>query len=150
MRERRELEAKAKEWEEKVHQSMMLKFGRVVDLDRLGGVASNCTTEELRAKLQQQETQQSRELAALQVSGQDTSSSSHYRSDCIQSQVERAKKQLVGVVRENTQHLTRLHDLMTSQEVLETRLNARQKTLVGVVTSVVTAHVLTCSLFPAR
>lgn len=49
----------------------------------------------------------------------------------------------MGVVRENTQHLTRLHDLMTSQEVLETRLNARQKTLVGVVTSVVI--VLACS-----
>lgn len=66
----------------------------------------------------------------------------------MQSQVERAKKQLVGVVRENTQHLTRLHDLMTSQESLETRLNARQKSLVGVVTSGM--MVLTCSLFPAR
>lgn len=77
MRERRELEAKAKEWEEKVHQSMMLKFGRVVDLDHLGCVASNRTTEELRAKLQQQETQQARELVALQVSGWDTSPYSH-------------------------------------------------------------------------
>lgn len=68
LRERRELEAKVKEWEEKVHQTMMLKFGRVVDLDRLEGVATNRTTEELRAKLHQQESRQSRELMALQVS----------------------------------------------------------------------------------
>lgn len=44
--------------------------------------------------------------------------------------MEKAKNQLMGVVRENTQHLVRLNDLLTSQHSLETRLNARQKSLV--------------------
>lgn len=68
VRERRELEGKAKEWEEKVQQAMVLKFGRVVDLDSLGAVTANRMVDELQAKLRTQEEQQARELAVLQVS----------------------------------------------------------------------------------
>lgn len=68
VRERRELEGKAKEWEEKVQQAMVLKFGQVVDLDSLGAVTANRMVDELQAKLRTQEEQQARELAVLQVS----------------------------------------------------------------------------------
>ena len=68
VRERRELEGKVKEWEEKVQQSMILKFGRVVDLDSLGAVTANHTADELRARLSNQEESRTRELCVLQVS----------------------------------------------------------------------------------
>ena len=68
VRERRELEGKVKEWEEKVQQSMILKFGRVVDLDSLGAVTANHTADELRARLSNQEESHTRELCVLQVS----------------------------------------------------------------------------------
>ena len=57
-----------REGEERVQQAMRLKFGRVVDLDRLEGVATNRTVEELRAKLRTQEAQHTKQLADLQVS----------------------------------------------------------------------------------
>ena len=67
VRERRELEARVREWEEKVQQAMTLKFGRVVDLDSLGAVTANRAVDDLRAKLRNQEDEQARELAVLQV-----------------------------------------------------------------------------------
>ena len=68
VRERRELEERAREWEEKVKQAMTLKFGRVVDLDSLGAITANHAVDELQDKLRTQEKQQARELSVLQVS----------------------------------------------------------------------------------
>lgn len=82
LRERRELEARVKEWEERIHQAMRLKFGRVVDLDRLEGVSTNHSAEELRAKLKQQEAQQSRQLADLQVSLTASGTIAHANNEC--------------------------------------------------------------------
>ena len=48
-----------------------------------------------------------------------------------QSRVKGAKQQLMGVVRENTQQLTKLHSLLTSQDDLETRLNSKKTSLVS-------------------
>ena len=67
MREKRELEGKVREWQEKVHEAMRLKFGRVVDLDKLGAVTANRTVEDLHSKLKTQETQQAKQLALLKV-----------------------------------------------------------------------------------
>ena len=46
---------------------MRLKFGRVVDLDHLEGVVTNRVAEELRGKLQKQQMEHERELAAIEV-----------------------------------------------------------------------------------
>ena len=55
-----ELDTKAKE-------IMLLKFGRVVDLDRLEGLTVNRTVQELQERLRTMERKASRELAALEV-----------------------------------------------------------------------------------
>ena len=68
VRERRELEGRVRDWEERVQQAMILKFGKVVDLDSLGAVTANRAVDDLQARLQAQEEQQARELAVLQVS----------------------------------------------------------------------------------
>ena len=61
---------------------MRLKFGRVVDLDRLEGVVTNRTVEDLRAKLRAQEAQQAKQLADLQVSLTLQDTHLLYSDDC--------------------------------------------------------------------
>ena len=46
----------------------MLKFGRLVDLERLENVTVNRTAEELKEKLRQQELQNANDLAKWEVS----------------------------------------------------------------------------------
>jgi hypothetical protein len=55
------------ELEEKVKNMQMLKFGRLVDLERLENVTVNRTAEELKERLRQQELQNANELAKWEV-----------------------------------------------------------------------------------
>lgn len=57
------------ELEERAKEIMMLKFGRVVDLDRLEGLSVNRIVEELQGRLRALERKADREIAALQVRG---------------------------------------------------------------------------------
>ena len=91
----------------------MLKFGRVVDLDRLEGLSVNHIVEGLRAKLRKVEQKRERDIAA------------------IEAQINAEKRKLAAVTRENTEKLNRLHELHTAKERLEERLNARQKSMVS-------------------
>jgi len=92
---------------------MLLKFGQVVDLDRLEGLGTNRIVEELRGKLSALEHRTSQELAELEA------------------QMDTERHRLVAVTRENTQRLNQLHELLTTQTQLEQKLNARQKSMVG-------------------
>lgn len=91
---------------------MLLKFGQVVDLDRLEGLGTNRIVEELRGKLSALEHRTSQELAELEA------------------QMDTERHRLVAVTRENTR-LNQLHELLTTQTQLEQKLNARQKSMVG-------------------
>ena len=55
------------ELEEKVKNMQMLKFGRLVDLERLENVTVNRTAEELKERLRQQELQNANELGKWEV-----------------------------------------------------------------------------------
>ena len=90
----------------------MLKFGRIVDLDRLEGLSVNHIVEELRSKLRTMEQRASKDLAA------------------ISAQIEAENHRLAAVTRENTKRLDRQCDLYTTKESLEDRLNTRQKSMV--------------------
>jgi len=54
--------------EEKVRNMLMLKFGRLVDLEKLETVTVNRTVEELKEKLRQQESKSAAEIAKWNVS----------------------------------------------------------------------------------
>ena len=56
------------ELEEKVRNMLMLKFGRLVDLEKLETVTVNRTVEELKEKLRQQESKSAAEMAKWNVS----------------------------------------------------------------------------------
>ena len=57
-----------KELEDKVQQIQMLKFGRLVDLEKLETVSVNRVAEELKEKLREQETSNLKEINNWDVS----------------------------------------------------------------------------------
>ena len=91
---------------------MLLKFGRIVDLDRLEGLSVNHIVEELKAKLRAMEKKANKELAS------------------IEAEIAAERRKLAQVTRENTETLRQTHALFTEQTGLEERLNARQKSMV--------------------
>lgn len=102
------------ELEGKVKEMMLLKFGQVVDLDRLEGLGTNRIVEELRGRLHALEHSARQDMAELEA------------------QVETERHRLVAVTRENTHRLDQLHELLTAQTQVEQRLNGRQKSIVSV------------------
>ena len=92
---------------------MMLKFGRIVDLDRLEGLSVNHIVGDLRSKLRKVEQKREQEVAS------------------IEAKINAEKRRLTAVTRENTQRLNRLHELRDTKDKLEERLNARQKSMVS-------------------
>ena len=92
---------------------MMLKFGRIVDLDRLEGLSVNHIVEGLRGKLRKVEQKRERDVSV------------------IEAQINSEKRKLAAVTRENTERLNRLHELRSAEERLEERLDARQKSMVS-------------------
>ena len=99
---------------EKADEAMMLKFGRIVDLDRLEGLSVNHIVGELRGKLRKVEQKREQEVAL------------------VETKINAEKRRLAAMTRENTQRLNRLHDLRSTKDRLEKRLNARQKSMVSV------------------
>ena len=51
----------------------------------------------------------------------------------LQASIEESKTQYLEVLKENTRRLNRISELQSSKKELEKRLNARQKTMVGLV-----------------
>lgn len=74
----------------------MLKFGQIVDLEKLEVLSSNPVIEERRQQLRQMEVQGSREMATMQ------------------GKIDQKKRELVRMVKENTVRLNRMHDLITT------------------------------------
>ena len=99
--------------DEKANEAMMLKFGRIVDLDRLEGLSVNHIVEDLRSKLRKVEQRREQEVSL------------------IEAQIDSEKRKLAAMTRENTHRLNRLHELRSEKERLEERLNARQKSMVS-------------------
>ncbi len=92
---------------------MMLKFGRVVNLDRLEGLTVNHIVEELRSKLRILEEKAANDLAL------------------ISRKIDSEKQRLAHVTRENTRRLNRENELITAKHKLEDHLNTRQKSMVS-------------------
>ena len=98
--------------EDKANEAMMLKFGRVVDLDRLEGLSVNHIVEELSGKLRAVERKRGQEVMA------------------IERKIDTERHKLAAVTREHTKLLRTIDQLHKNKEQLEERLNARQKSMV--------------------
>ncbi|EDO32311.1 predicted protein, partial [Nematostella vectensis] len=99
------------ELEEKVRNMMMLKFGRLVDLEKLETVTVNRTVEELKEKLRQAESESARDVAKWD------------------SKIDSYKQKSTQLTRENTQRLDTFTVLLQEKKELEHMLDSRQKSL---------------------
>lgn len=95
-----------------VNCAMMLKFGQIVDLEKLEVLSSNPIIEERRKELRRMEQGGTMELLTMQ------------------EKIEQKKRELVEMIKENTIRLNRMHDLITTRTQMEERLDARQKNMV--------------------
>ncbi|XP_040277654.1 cilia- and flagella-associated protein 44, partial [Bufo bufo] len=112
IRERKEMEAKIQSLEEKCRQQMMMKFGRLVDLEALQTLSVNTSLEELKMKSAQRQEEMDREIAQWEI------------------QVMETKRGLMEITREQTKKMERLNELLTEKKTIEAKLDARQ-TVVG-------------------
>ena len=111
----------------RANEMMMLKFGRVVNLDALEGLTTNKLISELDKKVRAHERGADHQIAALEVS---KAMQLGAISDSIQDESDALKQQLVKVTRENTHKLTELHHFANKDRQLEDSLNNRQKSMV--------------------
>jgi len=92
----------------KFEEVQMLKFGQLVDLDKLEKMADNKQADVLKAKVRATENSQQRELTDLDNS------------------IKGAQREYAEATRENTIRLQRLADLTDQQHTLEMALNSTQ------------------------
>ena len=93
---------------------MLLKFGQIVDLEKLEVLNCNPAIDEKRVQLREMEVQANRQMTA------------------VQAKIDQKRRELLRVVQENTLRLNRMHDLITTKKEVEERLDARQKSMVNI------------------
>ena len=64
----------------------------------------------------------------------------HYPLVSYQASIEQCKTQYLEVLKENTRRLNKVSELQHTKKEVEKRLNARQKTMVGVMWCFVSMH----------
>jgi len=110
-RDKKTMAAKIKELADKVEQIQLLKFGRLVDLEKLETVSVNRAAEELKEKLRLQEKESAKEISEWDK-----------KIDALQSK-------LTGLIRENTRRMDTYTTLLQERKHLEQKLDSRQKDL---------------------
>ncbi|XP_071995060.1 cilia- and flagella-associated protein 44 isoform X2 [Engystomops pustulosus] len=112
IREKREMEGKIQSLEEKCRQQMMMKFGRLVDLEALQTLSVSTNLEELKMKSAQRQEEMDQEIAQWEIKVLET------------------RRSLMETTREQTKKLERLNELLYEKKTIEAKLDARQ-TVVG-------------------
>merc|ERR1712048_1267581 len=110
-RDKKTMAAKIKELADKVEQIQLLKFGRLVDLEKLETVLVNRAAEELKEKLRLQEKESAKEISEWDK-----------KIDALQSK-------LTGLIRENTRRMDTYTTLLQERKHLEQKLDSKQKDL---------------------
>eukprot|EP01059_Diplonema_ambulator_P013423 TRINITY_DN23947_c0_g1_i5.p1 TRINITY_DN23947_c0_g1~~TRINITY_DN23947_c0_g1_i5.p1 ORF type:complete len:1008 (+),score=516.21 TRINITY_DN23947_c0_g1_i5:2373-5396(+) len=108
MKEKRATEAHVKEWEQKVYEVQLLKFGQKVDLESLEDVSVDRQTEELKERLRKEEITWE---GAIRVQVQA---------------LKKLKEQQQQTISKNSMLLKELADLRQEQQRLEEHLNVSQ------------------------
>nr|XP_056714145.1 cilia- and flagella-associated protein 44 [Euleptes europaea] len=111
IRDRREMMLRIENLEENCNQLMMMKFGRVVDLEALQTLSVNTNLEELKVKMMEKE-----QLYATELKKWDAN-------------ICELRQQLMMVTKEHTNKLLQLNTFCTEKMGLETKLDALQSNL---------------------
>ncbi|XP_078512752.1 cilia- and flagella-associated protein 44 isoform X2 [Lissotriton helveticus] len=107
-RDRREMETKIRVLEDKCRHEMIMKFGRIVNLESLQTLSVNINLEELKISSLEKDVAMDRELKEWQVKIAD------------------AKQRLREVIREHTMKLEAVNRLLADKITLDAKLDARQ------------------------
>ncbi|XP_077198104.1 cilia- and flagella-associated protein 44 isoform X2 [Paroedura picta] len=111
IRDRRESMLRIECLNEKCNQLMMMKFGRIVDLEALQTLSVNTNLEELKMKMMEKEQLQATELKRWEA------------------RISELRQQLMMVTKENTNKLLQLNTFCTEKMRLETKLDVLQTNL---------------------
>ena len=111
IRDKKTMELKIKELDEKVEQIQMLKFGRKVDLEKLETISVNRVAEELKEKLREQEIKNVKEIVKWD------------------NDIDDLQSELTKLIRQNTKQLGMYTILHRENQKLEQQLDSRQKNL---------------------
>ncbi|TPX52365.1 hypothetical protein SeMB42_g01478 [Synchytrium endobioticum] len=113
VRSKREKEARFQELETRAHDVQILKFGRVVDIEKLEKMAVNKGAEDMKEKLSKEDKKRTLELAALQM------------------EMDRLKTKYTDLTKENTERLEDLMEITKELKQLEDVLNSNQGSMAG-------------------
>uniref|UniRef100_A0A8D2LTQ5 Cilia- and flagella-associated protein 44 n=1 Tax=Varanus komodoensis TaxID=61221 RepID=A0A8D2LTQ5_VARKO len=111
IRDRREMVIKIDRLEEKCNELMMMKFGRIVDLEALQTLSVNTNLEELKMKMMEKEQAHAMEIKAWE------------------DKILKMRQQLMAVTKENTSKLKKMNEFCVEKMKLETKLDALQNNL---------------------
>ncbi|KAM4701823.1 cilia- and flagella-associated protein 44 [Discoglossus pictus] len=111
IRDKKEMENQIHMLEEQCREQMIMRFGRIVDLEAMQTLSVNKTLEELKMKSAERGHEMDKE------------------SEEWETKVMDMKKNLMEVTKEHTRKLEKMNQLMTEKKVLEAKLNARQTTV---------------------
>uniref|UniRef100_A0A8C6VRT2 Cilia- and flagella-associated protein 44 n=1 Tax=Naja naja TaxID=35670 RepID=A0A8C6VRT2_NAJNA len=111
IRDRREIAHTIEQLEEKCNQLMMMKFGRIVDLEALQTLSVNTNLEELRMKVMEKERVQAMELKTWE------------------DKILEMRQQLMMVTKENTSKIKQMNAFCMEKMKLEAKLDALQSNL---------------------
>ncbi|XP_051991128.1 cilia- and flagella-associated protein 44 [Xyrauchen texanus] len=104
----KDMEARIKESEVRCEQVMMMKFGKLVELEVLQTLSGNRKLEEMRQEIREQEGKYTQELK-------------HWEAKLIE-----ARETLTEVTRQNTERLRKMNSLLSQKKTLEDQLNSGQ------------------------
>ncbi|XP_057211014.1 cilia- and flagella-associated protein 44 [Triplophysa rosa] len=109
----KDMEARIKESEMRSEQQMLMKFGKLVDLEVLQTLSGNRKLEEMRQEIREQEAKYIQELK-------------HW-----EAKVTEAREALTEITRQNTERLSKMHSLLSQKNILDDQLNSRQRKTVS-------------------
>lgn len=108
IREKREMAKNIQQMEEMVHNLMISKFGRVINLPALQTLSVNTTLEELKIKKLRKEISNERELRQWE------------------EKIAQVRKEVMMKTQEHTKKLHQMNDLCVEKKELDSRLNTLQ------------------------
>ncbi|KAJ3195546.1 Cilia- and flagella-associated protein 44 [Irineochytrium annulatum] len=111
IKSRKEKQLKLSELDGRATDVQMLKFGKIIDLEKLERMGVNRNADELREKLQKEDSKRTKEVSALE------------------NKINHLKEGLTDVTKENTILLENLVTLTQSQQALEEALNSSQSSV---------------------
>ncbi|KAI8853754.1 hypothetical protein BC829DRAFT_382054 [Chytridium lagenaria] len=111
IKNRKEKQLKLAELEMRATDVQMLKFGKIIDLEKLERMGVNKNADELREKLQKEDNRRSKEV------------------EQYEARTNRLKEDLTNITRENTNLLENIVKLTESRQTLEEALNSSQSSV---------------------